>query len=240
MRIEALDLCKAYGTGWIRRRYRPVLEAIDLVVSPGARIGVVGPSGAGKTTLGLMLAGIVRPDRGSLLCNGADLWASAPRERKRLGRKLQMVFQHPESTFDPRWTMARSLKEPFVLSGLTPSETGLRDLLAPVELDPSLLGRRPCELSGGELQRMAIGRALAMAPEVLILDEPTAMLDVLTQARVIRLLENIQKTTGVGTVFISHDPALVTRFCHRVYRLEGGRLEEKSPLPCCINDMEKS
>ena len=225
MRIELRHISNAYRTGWIVRHRRPVIDGVDLDLSPDRRIGVVGPSGAGKTTLGLILAGILRPDRGYLRCDGVDLWAADRRERRRLGQQLQMVFQHPESTFDPRWNMLRSLEEPFRLSGRVPSASDLTEMLDAVELDRSLLARRPGELSGGELQRMAIARALAMQPALLVLDEPTAMLDALTQARIIRLLESIQKGRGIGMVLISHDPALVCRFCDKIYQLKAGRLD---------------
>ncbi|GAB6906496.1 Oligopeptide transport ATP-binding protein OppF [Desulfosarcina cetonica] len=225
MHVEARGISKIYGSGWLIRRRRLVLDGIDMALAPGKRIGIVGRSGAGKTTLGLILAGILRPDTGQLRCGGIDLWTAGRQVRRRLGQRLQMVFQHPESSFDPRWTLARSLEEPFRLCGRVPSMQDLSAMLASVELQPALLTRRPGELSGGELQRMAISRALAMVPAVLVLDEPTAMLDVLTQARIIRLLEKIQRDTGVTIVLISHDPALINSFCHRVYRLDAGRID---------------
>jgi len=225
MQIEVRHISKAYQTGWIVRQQRPVIDGVNLDLSPDRRIGVVGPSGAGKTTLGLILAGILRPDRGHLRCDGVDLLAADRRVRRRLGPQLQMVFQHPESTFDPRWRMLRSLEEPFLLSDRVPSASDLLEMLDAVELDRSLLARRPGELSGGELQRMAIARALAMQPALLVLDEPTAMLDAFTQARIIRLLLSIQKSRGICMVLISHDSELVDRFCHRRYLLAAGRLD---------------
>lgn len=224
MQIDVREIYKAYPIGWIRRRHRPVIEGVDLTLLPGQCIGIVGRSGAGKTTLGMILTGILRPDRGCLRCGEVDLWTANYPVRRQLGRQLQMVFQHPESTFDPRWTLAQSLKEPFTLSGMTASAADLSGMLSAVELDPSLLVRRPGQLSGGELQRAAIARALAMNPVLLVLDEPTAMLDALTQARVIRLLEKIRRKRGICMVLISHDAALVDQFCGSVYRLKAGRL----------------
>jgi len=225
MKIEARHISKVYRTGWVVRQRRTVIDEVDLDLAPDSRLGIVGRSGAGKTTLGLILAGILRPDQGFLRCDGVDLWAAERGVRRRLGQQLQMVFQHPESTFDPRWKMLRSLEEPFHLTGRVPSESDLMEMLDAVELDRSLLVRRPGELSGGELQRMAIARALAIQPMLLVLDEPTAMLDALTQAHIIRLLESIQKGRDIGMVLISHDPALVDRFCHRRYLLAAGRLD---------------
>jgi peptide/nickel transport system ATP-binding protein len=224
MHVEADRISKAYGMGWMRRHLRPVLENINLSLRQGQRVGIVGRSGAGKTTLGLVLAGILKPDRGRLCLGDVDLWAASPRRRRRLGQQLQMVFQHPEGTFDPRWNLARSLAEPFILQGRRAASSDLEAMLGAVDLDTSLLTRRPAQLSGGELQRMAIARALCMQPKLLVIDEPTAMLDALTQARIIRLLENIQKERDLCMVLISHDPALVSMFCETLYRLKGSRL----------------
>ncbi len=224
MQLEIEHITKSYRNGWLRRPGRMVLEDIALVVAPGQSVGVVGASGSGKTTLGLIISGIMRPDSGSVRWGAIDLWTAPVKVRKVLVRKLQMVFQHPESTFDPRWTMAQSLSEPYVLRGVRPSPRQLRAMLEQVELDESMLARRPDRLSGGELQRMTIARIMALEPAVVVLDEPTAMLDVLTQARIMRLLTDIQHRTGVSYVLISHDAALVRRFCRAIHRLEQGRL----------------
>lgn len=204
----------------------PVLKDIHLRVNPGDVIGITGRSGAGKTTLGLILAGIAKPDQGRVVFDGTDLWATDGAERKRINRKLQMVFQHPESTFDPRWTMGQSLSESFRLTGTRPEPMVLAKQLTEVGLDSAVLDRRPHQLSGGELQRLAIARIMALNPAVVVLDEPTAMLDVLTQAGIMALLEGIRQRTGVAYVLISHDPELVRRFCRRTYRLEDGCLSE--------------
>ena len=220
MEIKAVNISKVYRTGWMRRSHRLVIENVNLTLFPGQRVGIVGPSGSGKTTLGLILAGILKPDRGQLYFGQTDLWKAEPKRRRRLGQQMQMIFQHPESTFDPRWTMARSLAEAFTLRNKCPGQSELTEMLQLVMLDKSLLDRRPAQLSGGELQRMAIARALAMQPQLLILDEPTAMLDVLTQAHIFKLLEDIQEKRGIRMVLISHDPALVDRFCDTLYPLE--------------------
>ena len=225
MPIEIMHVSKTYRTGWMRRRQRPVIEDVNLTLQQGQRVGIVGRSGAGKTTLGLILAGILKPDQGRLCLGNVDLWAAKPGIRRRMGQQLQMVLQHPESTFDPRWTLARSLAEPFILQGRRPASSDLSAMLGAVDLDTSLLDRRPAQLSGGELQRMAIARALCMQPKLLVLDEPTAMLDAMTQARIIRLLEKIQEEKCVSMVLISHDPALVDQFCQRYYHLKAGRLD---------------
>jgi len=225
MFLEINQVIKSYRSGGHKSPARKVLNGVDLALEPGEIIGITGDSGAGKTTLGLILAGIMRPDSGRVYFAGTDLWASNATIRKSISRRLQIVFQHPESTFDPQWTIHQSLSEPFVLCGIRPDLSLLADRLAEVELNSEVLERHPRQLSGGELQRIAIARIMALNPKVVVLDEPTAMLDALTQARIMNLLEYIQQRTGAAYVLISHDIDMVNSFCSRVYRLSNGRLE---------------
>jgi len=224
MCLEINQINKSHGSSKAGSTAGQVLTCIDMMVKPGDIIGITGNSGVGKTTLGLILAGIMQPDKGRVVFNGTDFWVANVAVRKRINRKLQMVFQHPETTFDPRWTMGQSLSEPFSLMGIRPDPLVLAKHLTEIGLDSQVMTRRPHQLSGGELQRMAIARIMALKPAVVVLDEPTAMLDVLTQARIMALLEQIQKRTNVGYVLISHNPALVHQFCRRIFRLENGRL----------------
>ena len=224
MRLEAIGIGKAYCRGWRRRPQAAVLSAVDLSLGPGETVGVVGPSGIGKTTLGMVLAGILKPDRGQLRYRGIDIWAADKRRRRHLLQDLQMVFQHPETTFDPRWTLERSLAEAFFIRKMRPTRAILTACLHQVDLAPALLDRRPHQLSGGELQRAAIARIMALEPTVVVLDEPTAMLDALTQAEIFALLGRFQDRCAVSYVLISHDPDLIRHFCQRAYRLCDGRL----------------
>lgn len=223
--FEINQVVKSYRSGGCKRAARKVLNGVDLAMEPGESIGITGGSGAGKTTLGLILTGIMRPDSGRVYFAGTDLWAADNTVRKNISRRLQMVFQHPESTFDPRWTMRQSLSEPFRLNGIRPDFSLLADRLSEVKLSAAVLDRRPHQLSGGELQRIAIARIMALNPKVVVLDEPTAMLDALTQARIMNLLERIRQRTGVCYALISHDINMVRRFCSRIYRLSNGRWE---------------
>jgi peptide/nickel transport system ATP-binding protein len=231
MRLEVDHISKAYRTGWMRRAVRPVLQGVNLTLDCGETIGIVGKSGAGKTTLGRVLTGILRPDSGMLRFEGADFWAAKPVIRKEMGRKLQMVLQHPESSFNPRWSMHKSLAEPFRLCGAEPTPDILAATLEQVGIAPAALERRPHQLSGGELQRIAVARIMALKPAVVVLDEPTGMLDALTQAAIMNLLRRIQEQSGVSYILISHDPVLVHLFSRRVYRLENGRLSFEASLP---------
>jgi len=224
MCLELVQIHHTFGRFKAGAAPRQVLDGINLKIRPGDRIGITGESGVGKTTLGLILAGIKRPDHGKVLFNGTDLWAADTAGRKPINRKLQMVFQHPETTFDPQWSMQQSLSEPFRFIGIRPDPLALASQLTEVGLDSSVLTRRPHQLSGGELQRIAIARIMALNPAVVVLDEPTAMLDVLTQARIMSLLERIQKKTQVGYVLVSHDLSLAQGFCSHLFRLENGTL----------------
>ena len=229
MSLEIRQVIKSHGRLKGSSNAAPVLNRIDLKVAPGDVIGITGPSGVGKTTLGLILAGISRPDQGRVIFNGTDLWGADKASRRGINRKLQMVFQHPEGTFDPRWTLVQSMSEPYRIYGLRPDAAALARSLAEVDLDASLLTRRPHQLSGGELQRLAIARVMSLHPKIVVLDEPTAMLDVLTQARIMALLERFRRKSEVGYVLVSHDTTLLHRFCHQVYRLENGRIQGLPP-----------
>ena len=224
MRLELRHIVKSFAGKGPEPDRRRVLEDILLTVNSGDSVGITGPSGVGKTTLGLILAGLLRPDKGEVMVHHSDFWSASRRERRAMGRKLQMVFQHPESSFDPRWTIRQSLEEPYRLNGIRPDISVLTAHLENVGLDASILFRHPHQLSGGELQRIAIARIMILEPELVVLDEPTAMLDVITQTRIMSLLDRFRRENRIGYVLISHAPNLVQRFCKKIYRLEKGRL----------------
>ncbi len=222
MVLSTQDLYKGFTGGRRRKNRTAVLEGVGLSLNRGETVGIVGGSGAGKTTLALILCGLLRPDRGEVWFRGAKV---GPRSKGSLHRFVQMVWQHPETAFNPRWKLMRSLKEPLVIHHLPVTPGLLESRLDQVDLDPEVLDRRPRQLSGGELQRLALARALILDPDVIILDEPTSMLDALTQAQVIGMLRDIQRKTGVAYLLISHDRELVRIFSHRAYGLGRGKLK---------------
>mgnify|MGYP001550534806 CR=1 FL=1 len=224
MTLEIRQIGKTYCKSKPDPGSRPVLDGISLNIHQGDRVGITGSSGAGKSTLGFVLTVTLRPDKGTVLFEGINFWTANRSVRKALSKKLQMVYQHPESAFDPRWTIRQSLAEPFRFIGTRPDEKQLISRLAAVELDAEILNRRPDQLSGGELQRIAIARVMILEPKVVVLDEPTAMLDVLTQAKIMHLLETFQEKTNTAYVLISHDPEMVDRFCNKKFRLNCGQL----------------
>ncbi len=224
MLLEARDICKAFRTGNRKTGRFTILDGVNVSLKHGETLGIVGPSGAGKTTLALILAGLARPDRGGVRLNDLPV---RPREKaaaKEIRRRMQIVWQHPETAFDPRWRLGRSMLEPYRIHGL-PVEPGQVEAgLRQVGLGVQVLTRRPRQLSGGELQRLVIARAMSLNPEVVMLDEPTSMLDAITQAEVIRFLQKIQQETGVAYLFISHSPELVRHVATRRMRLTDGKL----------------
>ena len=229
MLLELKSITKGYPNGWFQAKC-PVLENVSLTLEKGQTIGIMGGSGKGKTTLGLLMAGVIRPDKGKILLHGRDIWAGPRRDRLRKRREIQMVFQHPESAFNPRWTLEQSLREPCRIYRTFLSRNEIAEKMAMVGLNPTLLRRYPGQLSGGELQRIALARLLTISPSVIVLDEPTSMLDVITQARIIRLLMQIQENTGISFVFITHDPDLARVMCHRTYDIQSLSLPSSPPV----------
>jgi len=227
MLLEAHGLSKTFKTGWLKRRRAFSLEKADICLQQGETIGIVGESGSGKTTLGLMLAGLLKPDTGQIFFKGKNIADLSPWERNTYRRQMQMVFQHPETTFNPKWKLQRSMVEPFYLHKIPFSEEMISEQLARMGLSGNILNRYPAQLSGGELQRAAIARVMSLDPAIVVLDEPTSMLDAITQVQIIRLLEKIRKQEGVSYLFISHDLDLVKCFCQRVHELDKGVLKQK-------------
>ena len=228
--LAGQNLVKRYGGGW--RRSAPLVAVDDVSVSvrKGETLGIVGESGSGKSTLARMLVGLLRPDGGEVLLDGASVDAASRAGRAALRRRAQFVFQDPASAFNPRLTVGRSLEAP--LSGLLRMGAQKRrervgDLLELVGLQPEHAGRWPHEFSGGQLQRIGVARALGPDPDVLVLDEPVSALDVSVQAQVLALLRRLRETRGLAMIFVSHDLAVVEALCDRVAVMRRGRIVEE-------------
>ena len=224
--IAATNLVKEYG----RSR---VVDGVSLEIFPGETLGLVGESGSGKSTVARMLLRLIEPTSGEirLRCGDGeiDLHAASSARMCRLRRRLAIVFQDPYAALDPRMTVRQTLAEPFAIHSETPAQgvaARLRELLHEVGLDESALARYPHEFSGGQRQRINIARALALRPELLVLDEPVSALDVSVGAQVINLLRDLQRTHGLTYLFISHSMPLVRYLCDRVAVMERGRLVE--------------
>ena len=198
----------------------------------GKVVGVVGESGCGKSTLARLILRLIEPSSGTLRFDGDDLLAKSAAELRALRARMQMVFQDPYSAIDPRYTVARAVMEPFDVQDRKPEhsfEDEVADLLTMVGLSPDLAGSFPHQISGGQKQRVGIARALALRPSLLVLDEPTASLDVSVQAQIISLLEQLRDELGLTYLFISHDLSLVRYFCDEILVMYLGRIVEALP-----------
>lgn len=230
--VETVGLNFAYGSpsAVARGAVRPVLKDITLRIEKGSTVGIVGESGSGKSTLVRVLCGLLSGHSGSVGFEGEplDVWLSTRRQDFR--RRNQMVFQSPASSFDPRMTLYRSLQEPVrAIERRVPARDEVEGWLTRVGLDPALLGRFPHQLSGGQLQRIAIARALSLSPEVLYADEPTSALDVSVQAKVLNLLMELRAQFGITLVLVSHDLAVVGRICENLIVMRHGEIVEAGP-----------
>ncbi|MBF8703766.1 dipeptide ABC transporter ATP-binding protein [Pseudomonas putida] len=225
--LEARGLSKAFvGPDG---RLRQVLDGVSLQVRAGQTLGVVGESGSGKSTLGRILLGLERPEQGSLQLAGQDWLALSAAQQRQARQGIQVVFQDPQASFDPRYTVLRVLAEALAHAGVPRAlqRTEAAALLERVQLPVGLLDRRPLELSGGQRQRIAIARALAMKPRVLVLDEPVSALDVSVQARILALLAELKAELNLACLFISHDLGVVEQVSDQVLVMQGGRVVEQ-------------
>lgn len=204
-----------------------VLENIDFDVCAGEAVGLVGESGAGKTTLTRILTGMERPQSGHVLFDGTDIWSADQAQRASFRRSVQMVLQNPRSSLDPRMRVGTALLEPMRSLRIAGDHVKrLHEVLDQVGLDRSALERFPHEFSGGQLQRIAIARALMPNPRVLVADEPVSALDVSIQAQVLNLLKDLVRDLNLGLVFIAHDLSVVAYTTSRVSVIASGRIVE--------------
>jgi ABC-type glutathione transport system ATPase component len=232
--VEVVDLVREYPQA--RRGLvgpRPVVRALDgvsLAVRAGERLGIVGESGSGKSTLARLLLGLDHPTSGSVRFEGREIGGLPERALRDVRRAVQIVFQDPMGSLDPRMTVRAIVAEPLVGLGIG-GDHGARvaELLDQVGLAPSAAHRYPHQFSGGQRQRIAIARALSPHPRVLVADEPVSALDVSVRAQVLNLLLDLVENLDLTLVFVSHDLAVVRFLCERVAVLSRGQLVEEGP-----------
>ncbi len=218
----------------LEKRYGrlPALRSVGLRVASGETLGLVGESGSGKTTAGRIVARLLKPDAGRIDFAGQDWLALRGAELRRRRRELQIVFQDPQSSLNPRMRVGDQIAEPLHVQGLA-RRSDLRDrvgaLLGEVGLPPALAERFPSELSGGQRQRVAIARALATRPRLVVCDEPVSALDVSVAAQIVNLLLDLRERSGLSYLFISHDVAVVARVADRIAVFYLGRVIEEGP-----------
>lgn len=217
--MEAVSLTKHFRSA--DKTWFTAVDGASISLQKGKTLGLLGQSGSGKSTLGQMMVGLLKPDSGELFFHSKLL--SYP-IRGQARRRIQILFQHPEVSFNPQLTLRQSLVEPFKLMGKPFDDGAILSVIEPFGLHAEHLARYPGELSGGELQRAALARVTVLEPEMILLDEPTSMLDVITQAQMIDFLRRYQQQHQTAYLFITHSTALAEQFCDEIVNMEDGRL----------------
>lgn len=227
--LEVEGISKKFVKGVVRRQTVEAVRQVSFCVPEGRTLGIVGNSGCGKSTVARILLSLLTPDSGSVRIDGEDIFCCDRKKAWARPKKIQMIFQHPESSLDPAKKIGYSLEEPMRIHRIgdkAERRERIRRLMDLVDLGEELLERHPRQISGGEAQRVMIARALTLEPKILILDEPTSMLDVSVQAQVMRLLKELQEKLGLTYVFISHDIDVVRWLCHDVAVMRKGEFVE--------------
>jgi oligopeptide transport system ATP-binding protein len=212
--------------GWVK-----AVDGVDFAIDPGKTLGLVGESGCGKSTIGRLILRLLEPDQGTILYKGRDIAPLSQREMAPLRKEMQIIFQDPFSSLNPRMTVGQSVEEGLRTIGMRHGERKSRvgELMEMVGLSPSAADRYPHEFSGGQRQRVGIARALSVGPKVIICDEPVSALDVSIQAQIINLLRELQSRLGLSYLFISHDMHVVGYLSDTIAVMYLGHIMEYAP-----------
>ena len=221
--VDVRNLKKYFANG-VR-----AVDGISFTLSAGRTLGLVGESGCGKSTVGRVILRLIEPTSGSVIFNGIDLAKLSPPDLRALRKEMQIIFQDPFASLNPRMTAGRILEEPFLIHGHRDrheNKERVAELLRKVGLSPDHRNRYPHQFSGGQRQRLGIARAIALNPKFIVADEPVSALDVSIQAQILNLLQDLQVRMGLAYLFISHDLAVVRHLCDRVAVMYLGKLVE--------------
>jgi peptide/nickel transport system ATP-binding protein len=232
--LEVSGLTKYFPVngGFIFKRHIDDIRAVDGVdfsIAQGESLGLVGESGCGKSTTGRLITRLAEPTAGKIVYEGKDIAHASRRELAPIRSEIQMIFQDPFASLNPRQTVGDIISNPMEVNGITPPggrEKRVRELLETVGLNPEHYNRFPHEFSGGQRQRIGVARALALKPKLIVADEPVSALDVSIQAQVVNLLQQLQQDMGIAFLFIAHDLAIVRHFSQRVAVMYLGKIME--------------
>lgn len=226
VQLELHNISKTYETGLLSRRRLSILKDISFSVHKGQTFGIAGESGTGKTTLGKIIAAIEKPSAGEILFQGKPLGKLKKKEFLSFRPRIQMMFQDPEGSLNPKKTILKSLDEVLNLIKMPAANrtANIRNIFETVGLSEEILVRYPNQLSGGQNQRVTLTRILLLDPEIIILDEPTSALDISVQAQMLNLLRDLQQKKGLTYIFISHDTDVIRFMCHDIGVIKQGRL----------------
>jgi len=232
--IDLVHISKTYTRGFLRKQKTVAISNVSLSIRKGETLGLVGKSGSGKTTLGRIALRLIEPSSGTVRFDGVDLTALSRPALRQYRQRMQILFQDPDTSLNPRMTIHDCVAEPFRvwrLAGSREIEDRVPALLEQVGLQPDLAARYPFEISGGQKQRVALARVLALDPEFIVADEPTAALDLSVQAQVLSLLREIQRKRNLTLLFISHDLQVIGRMSDTVAVLHEGMIVEQGITP---------
>ena len=230
--LEVIKATKTFRTGLLGRTRTIAVNNVSFSIKAGQTLGLAGMSGSGKSTLGRLALNLIPCDSGKVVFNGIEISSFTIRQMKKLRKEMQILFQNPGSSLNPRMTIRESLAEPYrfhEISAKGHRAVQIEEQLGFVGLGTEILNRRPHQLSGGQLQRICIARVLLLQPKFLVLDEPTSMLDVSVQAQVIEVLRNAQKKYKMAYLFISHDLDLLKACSDEIAVMVKGSIIEQQP-----------
>ena len=238
--LEVDGVSKSFSSGFWGKEKTLAVDNVNLSIEDGELYGLIGGSGSGKTTLSRLIMGFLKPDAGSIRYQGEDISQFKKSQWRSLRKDMQMIFQNPQKAFNPRFSVYECCAEPIRLFNLAASPDEERamvyDMLDSVGITRDQMNKYPHEISGGQAQRVAIVRALALQPKLLICDEPTSMLDVSVQAQIIDILKRINADNGCAMLFISHDLDVVRHLCASVSVMHHGKVVEQGRASDVFNN----